>query len=101
MAVDQPVLPSSLLDLLSNSLILRHISPYIGIRSLVSLAATSKAYNSLVYDTPHVFQHVDLRGTHGLAPHARDVSIDDQKSDELYAQRFSTILSILENRNVV
>ena len=101
MAAGKSVLPCSLLDLLSNSLILRHTSPYIGIRSLVSLAATSKAYKSLMYDTPHVFQHVDLRGTHILARHVGDVSIDDQKIDEFYAQRFSTILSMLENRNVV
>lgn len=102
MAAGQIDLPCSLLDLLSNTLILTYTSPYIGIRSLVSLAATSKAYKSLVYDTPQVFQHADLSGTGILTQVASDsASFNDQQTDEIYAQRFSTIFSILENRNVL
>lgn len=94
-------LPSSLLDLLSNDLILRHTSPYIGIKSLVSLAATSKSYQSLVYNTPNVFQHIDLYGTAVFKLSAQDLLIDDQKLDYLLAQRFSTIFTALGNRNVM
>ena len=102
MAARESVLPCSLLDLLSNALILCHTSPYIGIKSLVSLAATSKAYKSLVYDTLQVFQHADLSGTGVLTRVASDFALfNDQKIDELYAQRFSTIFSLLENRNVL
>lgn len=100
MAAVEDVLPGSLFDLLSNDLILRHTSPYLGIKSLVSLAATSKAYKSLVYDTPQVFQHVDLYGISVLMGVARYVSIDDQKTGDLYAQRFRTIFTMLEKRNV-
>ena len=101
MPVGKTVLPASLLDLLSNDLISRHMSPYIGVKSLVLLAATSKAYKSLLYDTPQIFQHVDLSGTRLLMGADCDVSIGDQKIDELYAQRFNTILSILGSRNVI
>lgn len=103
MAAVDKVLPSSLLDLLSNDLILRHTSPYIGIKSLVSLATTSKAYKSLVYDTPQVFQHVDLHRIGVLMWAAWDVSIDPEKFDDIYAQRYrtSTIFTMLENRNVI
>ncbi|KAL9133912.1 MAG: hypothetical protein Q9175_004904 [Cornicularia normoerica] len=101
MAAVDKVLPSSLLDLLSNDLILRHTSPYIGIKSLVSLATTSKAYKSLVYDTPLVFQHVDLHRIRVLMWAAWDVSIDQEKLDDLYAQRYRTIFTILENKNVI
>lgn len=102
MAVGEAVLPCSLLDILSNTLILRHVSPYIGIRSLLSLAATSKAYKSLVYYTPQVFRHVDLSRADILKGGAKgDRSVDEDKIEELYAQRFSTIFSILENRNVL
>ena len=102
MAAGQTVLPCSLLDLLSNTLILTHTSPYIGVRSLVSLAATSKAYKSLIYDTLQVFQHVDLSSTGLLTRATSDFAlVNNQKVDELYAQRFSTIFSILENRNVL
>ena len=102
MAAGQTVLPCSLLDLLSNALILTHTSPYIGIKSLVSLAATSKAYKSLVYDTLHVFQHADLSGTGVSTGVVRDLALfNDRKIDEAYVQRFSSIFSILENRNVL
>ena len=101
MAAAQTVLPCSLLDLLSNALIFTHASPYIGIRSLVSLAATSKAYKSLVYDTLQLFQHADLSGTGILTRFKPDFAFNDQNIEELYAQRFSTIFSILENRNVL
>ena len=101
MAVVNGPLPCSLLDLLSNDLILRHTSPYIG-KSLVSLAATSKAYQSLVYDTPQVFQHVDLTRTHVLMGDARVALVDVEKFDKLYySQRFRTIFTVLENRNVL
>ncbi|CAF9912488.1 MAG: hypothetical protein ALECFALPRED_008128 [Alectoria fallacina] len=96
------VLPGPLLDLLSNDLILRHTSPYIGLKSLVSLAATSKAYKSLVYDTPQVFQHVDMQGVNILMGfNVRNFSMGSRKINELYAQRFRMIFTILENRNVI
>lgn len=101
MAAVNNSLPSSLLDLLSNDLILRHTSPYIGIKCLVSLAAASKAYQSLIYNTPQVFQHVNLYGTKTLMGTAKNVSLDDQKLDELYAQTLRTIFTMLENRNVI
>ena len=101
MAPAKGALPGSLLDLLSNDLILRHTSPYIGIKTLVSLAATSKSYQSLVYNTPQVFQHVDLYGTSVSVRPAREFFVDNQKFDELYVQRFSTIFTVLENRNVM
>lgn len=50
----------SLLDLLSNSLVLHHISPYIGVPGLLSLAITSKSFRSLVLATPQVFHRLDL-----------------------------------------
>ncbi len=101
MALVNSVLPRSLLDLFSNDLILRHTSPYIGIKSLLSLAATSKAYYTLVYRTPQVFQHVNLYGTRALKGVESDDPIDDQRMNGLYAQRYRIIFTILENRNVL
>ena len=98
MASENHALPNSLLDLLSNDLILRHISPYIGIRSLDSLAATSKAYKSIVYDTPHVFQHVDLCGTHSLSWIREGGSMEDEFA---IFHRYDTLFSTLESRDVM
>ena len=88
MATINSILPVSLLDLLSNDLILRHTSPYIGVHSLVSLAATSRAYKSLVYNTPQVFQHVDI---HGINP---TIGLNQ-------GHRIRDIFTFLEDRNVV
>lgn len=50
----------SLLQLLQNSLILRHTSPYIGLNGLMSLGATSKSFRSLLFGAPQVFNRIDL-----------------------------------------
>jgi hypothetical protein len=53
-------LPPSLLDLLSNPLILHQICPYLPISGLISLGATSKQFQNLIYYTPGVFRYLDL-----------------------------------------
>ena len=50
--------PISLIELLSNSLILYHTAPYLPISALLALGATSKSFNSLVH-TPGVFRYLD------------------------------------------
>ncbi|TVY13937.1 hypothetical protein LARI1_G008985 [Lachnellula arida] len=53
-------LPVTLLTLLSNTLILYQTAPYLPVSSLLSLGATSRAFKSLIYETPGVFRHLDL-----------------------------------------
>ena len=52
--------PITLPKLLQNRLIFHQISPYVDIVGLLSLAATSKILRHLVYETPQVFQYLDL-----------------------------------------
>ncbi|KAG5979172.1 hypothetical protein E4U55_005474 [Claviceps digitariae] len=54
-------IPTSLFDVLHNSLILRHIAPHLPLHSLLQLSATSKDFRSLIRTTPGVFRHLDLR----------------------------------------
>lgn len=56
-------LPVSLLDLLSNTLILYQTCPYLPVSSLLNLAATARCFKSLVFDTPNVFRYLDLSTT--------------------------------------
>ncbi|KAK2796239.1 hypothetical protein FQN51_009521, partial [Onygenales sp. PD_10] len=63
-APDMP-LPVSLVDLLSNSLILDHLAPHLSVSSLLSLASTSTTLRSLIMDTPYVFRHMDLTKCRG------------------------------------
>lgn len=51
---------NSLLQLLSISIILDQISPYLPITSLFALAATSKSFRTLIHHTPGVFRRLDL-----------------------------------------
>lgn len=53
-------LPISLLQLLSNSLVLYQTTPYLPVASLLSLGATSKSFKELIDSTPNVFRHLDL-----------------------------------------
>lgn len=57
---DSSLLPLSLLDLLSNSLILAHIVPYLPLSSVFALARTSRSFRELLFKTPSVFRSVDL-----------------------------------------
>lgn len=53
-------LPVTLIDLLSNSLVLRQLSPYIPVHSLLSLATANKAIRSLITSQPEPWRHLDL-----------------------------------------
>lgn len=51
---------SALLQLLSNTLILCETAPYLPVTDILNLAATSRAFRYLIYDTPQVFRRLDL-----------------------------------------
>ncbi|PBP15902.1 hypothetical protein BUE80_DR013340 [Diplocarpon rosae] len=53
-------LPISLLQLLSNTLVLDQTAPYLPLSSLFALGATAKSFRSLIRDTPYVFRYLDL-----------------------------------------
>lgn len=50
----------SILDVLSNSLVLFQVIQYLPCYSLLDLAATSRSFRDLIYQTPNVFHHLDL-----------------------------------------
>jgi ABC-type proline/glycine betaine transport system permease subunit len=47
-------------DILSNSLILHQLAPYIPITSLLALGGASKSIRSILYTTPAVFRYLNL-----------------------------------------
>jgi len=53
-------LSNPLLQLLSNTLVLYQIVPYLPVSSLLALGATSTTFQDLVHRTPNVFRHLDL-----------------------------------------
>jgi len=64
---DKESLPNSLLELLSNTLILYQTCPYIPVSGLLNLAATSKSFQHLIYTTPNVFRYLDLSNSKGAS----------------------------------
>ena len=61
-------IPLSLLELLSNTLVLHQTAPYVPISSLLALGATSKSFKNLIYNTPHVFRYLDLSNVKSAQP---------------------------------
>lgn len=53
-------LPTSLADLLSNTLVLRQATPYLPVSALCNLSRTSKALRHLVLQSPDAFRYLDL-----------------------------------------
>jgi hypothetical protein len=51
---------SALLQLLSNPLVLCHMTPYLSCYDVLNLAAASRACRYLIYHTPQVFRRLDL-----------------------------------------
>lgn len=53
-------IPITLLQLLSNTLVLNQTTPHLTASSLLSLGATSKEFRDLIQHTPNVFRRLDL-----------------------------------------
>ena len=105
-------LPLSLLDLLSNTLILYHTVPYLPISSLSSLARASRSFHHLIYSTPHVFRYLDLSNVKGASVEFTPIdsggeSWRSQRMDEclteedVYSGPLRGIFSSLKRKNVL
>jgi len=97
-------LPVTLLDLLRNTLVLSHISPYLGLVNLVRLAATSKSLQDLIFNSPGVFQHTDLTKLPPciFQPRNSDSETTDLEStDQFYSRPIHRVLRSLQRHNVL
>jgi hypothetical protein len=52
--------PTSLVDLLTNTLILRQTAPYLPVGSLCALAKTSREFRHIIRQSPEAFRYLDL-----------------------------------------
>ena len=105
----------ALLSLLSNTLILLQLSPYLPISSLLGLARTSKAFHDLIFDTTaSVFKHLDLSTARGAAIDLdlppidrggeswRAERMDEALTEEdFYGGPLRGILSFLKQKNIL
>ena len=61
----QGKLPPTLLELLSNTLVLDATLPYLALSTILRLSAVSTAFKRLIYETPRVFRFLDLSRCRG------------------------------------
>lgn len=97
---------NSLVDVLSNSLVLDHMAPYLSVSSLLALAATSRLVRSTILETPYVFRHLDLsrcRGAQILGATKSNEPVDEDllTEDEFYSAPLRGIFNNLARRSIL
>ncbi|KAK0615719.1 hypothetical protein B0T17DRAFT_352771 [Bombardia bombarda] len=103
---------NALLQLLTNSLILSHTTPYLSCYDVLNLAATSRAFRYLVYHTPQVFRHVQLSNVKAAqfsidgidrgGETWRNVQVDENLTeDDFYSGPLRGIFSSLRRQNIL
>ncbi|CAL3968931.1 hypothetical protein PZA11_004885 [Diplocarpon coronariae] len=105
-------LPVSLLQLLSNTLVLDQTTPYLPLPALFALEATAKSFRSLIRETPRVFRYLDLTKIktaqfeiqaiyHG-GEVWRNVQLDENVTeDDFYGGPLQGIFNILRRRDIL
>lgn len=97
-------LAATLQDLLQNTLVLRHISPYLGLANVIRLAATSKSFRDVIYDSPGVFQHADLTKLSPRIFRPGDTTpeaTESESTDQFYSRPVRRVLRSLQRHNVL
>ncbi|KAH8430345.1 uncharacterized protein LDX57_008009 [Aspergillus melleus] len=96
---------ASLVKILSNSLILDHMAPYLSVSSLFALASTSRFLRATIMETPYVFRHLDLtqsRGAYISDKGAIDSHEGDESTeDEFYSAPLRRVFANLEHRSIL
>jgi len=82
--------PTTLLDLLSNQLVLRQISPYIPTKDVINLSSANRNLRHLVCNAPEAFQYLDLSPIRSAAI---DISPIDSGGTSWRAERMDEALT--------
>lgn len=115
MATPPVVLPPSLLDLLSNSIIFDSTLPYLSLSTIFALSRTCQSFRDLLIPNPRAFRYVDLSkcrgayispalltkidsGGHSWRAERMDENLTE---DEFYAGPLRGVLAKLKRLNVL
>jgi hypothetical protein len=89
-------------DMLTNSLILDNMAPYLATPSLMALASTSRLLYNMITGTPYVFRHLDLTRCKGAQLPIKSSKEDEMKTeDEVYSAPLRRIFGSLEKRSIL
>lgn len=96
--------PTSLIDLLSNHLVLAQLAPYLSISALFNLSVTSRRFNEVICSDPNAFQRLDLSTVRGvpyhlceLEPYEPHTVVDDHGHSVEERERYCLPLKKLAN----
>lgn len=104
--------PVTLLELLSNSLVLRQTVPYLPVSGLLSLSTSCKSFRDLLFKTPGVFRYVDLSTVKGAAIPLGSIDVGGEiwraermdealTEDDFYAGPLRGVFSNLRRKNIL
>ncbi|KAF2647620.1 hypothetical protein K491DRAFT_709138 [Lophiostoma macrostomum CBS 122681] len=110
MAMGPLILPTTLADLLSNTLVLQQTVPYLPVSAIYALAASSKSLQHIVHQSPEAFRYLDLSTVKSaVVPHEpldsggiswRAERMDESLTeDEFYSGPLRGIFSKLQRRH--
>lgn len=89
-------------EMLTNSLILDHMAPYISVPSMMALASSSRLLHNMITHTPYLFRHLDLTRCQGAQLRdATQQENDTLTEDEFYSMPLRQIFSSLERRSIL
>jgi hypothetical protein len=88
-------------EMLTNSLILDHMAPYLSVPSLMALSVTSRHLYDMVTKTPYIFRHLDLTRCRGAQLPTTPQQDDFQTEDEVYSAPLRHIFSSLGKRSIL
>lgn len=89
-------------EMLTNSLILDHMAPYLSVPSLMALASTSRVMHNMITQTPYIFRHLDLTRCRGAQlPTTTQQEDDSLTEDEVYSAPLRHIFSSLGKRSIL
>ncbi|KAK1066510.1 hypothetical protein LTR74_007059 [Friedmanniomyces endolithicus] len=103
-------LPTSLIDLLSNAIVLRQTAPYIPVASLLALSATCRTFQDIITTQKDVWRYLDLTKTAPIDTSPIDVGgvtwraerMDESLTeDDFYAGPLRGIYSHLHQRSIL
>ncbi|KAK0265648.1 hypothetical protein B0A54_02299 [Friedmanniomyces endolithicus] len=103
-------LPTTLIDLLSNAIVLRQTAPYIPVASLLALSATCRTFRVIITTQKDVWRYLDLTKTATIDTSPIDVGgvtwraerMDESLTeDDFYAGPLRGICSHLHRRSVL
>lgn len=89
-------------DMLSNSLILDQMAPYLSVPSMMALGASSRHLHHMITQTPYLFRHLDLTCCKGAQlKDATPQENDTQTEDEFYSMPLQRIFVSLERSSIL